>query len=232
MASSKLKMKKQNRNKLYYGKFLYKAELEILGVRFIFNAKTIGGCVKRIQQFNNNSFHSVYFKALLDSIRIDHLDLPLLEKIIGFYTKYKGSNQVTFLRSGNNHSIFTMYTNDVSILEELVAISNLTNIIEAVIPPTEIMYFAKEPPYKYRIYLKNKVFSQDTMDSLKTFYMSNHNKGDVYASGGITHFVTHSRRGYIPSGSFIDYNDEQTLTLMHLLFGECLRKSYKLEKRP
>jgi hypothetical protein len=229
MVSSKLKIKIQNPNKLFYSKFLYKAEFTSLGVRFIFRSKSIEDCIKRIERFNDNTINNTWYMPRSPSLRLDHLDLSTLKKVICFYKKYKDSKQVTFLRSGYSHNVFSMYTNDVSILEELVDICSDTEIIEAVTPPSEIMYFAKEPPYKYRIYLKNKVFSQDTMSSLKTFYMSNH---DVFASSGLTHFVMQAGRRYLPSGCFIDYNDEQTLTMMHLLFGECLRKSYKLEKRP
>jgi hypothetical protein len=230
MVSSKLNIKKQNRNKLFYGKFLYKAVFETLGIRFIFRSKSMSDCLDRIKKFNRRQ--SIFYAYSQDSIKIDDLDMNLLEKTFCFHKKYQDSNQVTFLRSGYNNYTFTMFTNDISILEELVDICSDTEIVEAITPPSEIMYFAKEPKYKYRVYLKNKVFSEDILESLKTFYMTNHNKGNIWLSSGIFFFVMNSRRGYLPSGCFIDYNDEQTLTMMHLLFGECLRKSCKLEKRP
>jgi hypothetical protein len=222
MVSLKLRIKKQNRNKLFYDKFLYRAEFNSLGVRFIFKSETLKDCINRITRFNK-----------MRDIDVNKLDLPLLGETITFYNKYKDKKQeVTFLRSGYSHSVFTMYTNDVSILEELVDISKDTEIIEAVTPPSEVMYFAKEPTYNYRVYLKSKLVSPETINCLRTFHMNNQDKGKVWLSNGISQFLGRTKRGYLPTGCYIDFNDEQTLTQLYLLFGECLRKSYKLEKRP
>jgi hypothetical protein len=222
MVSLKLRIKKQNRNKLFYDKFLYRAEFNSLGVRFIFKSETLKDCINRITRFNK-----------MRDIDVNKLDLPLLGETITFYNKYKDKKQeVTFLRSGYSHSVFTMYTNDVSILEELVDISKDTEIIEAVTPPSEVMYFAKEPTYNYRVYLKSKLVSPETINCLRTFHMNNQDKGKVWLSNGISQFLGRTKRGHLPTGCYIDFNDEQTLTQLYLLFGECLRKSYKLEKRP
>jgi hypothetical protein len=234
MVSSKLRIKKQNRNKLFYDKFLYRAEFNSLGVSFILTskAKTLQDCINRIKRFNDNVLRNPWYMSNRE-IDASKLALPLLEQTITFYNKYKDKKQeVTFLRSGYSHSVFTMYTNDVSVLEELVDISKDTEIIEAVTPPSEVMYFAKEPTYDYRVYLKSKLVSPETINCLRTFHMNNQNKGKVWLSNGISQFLGRTKRGHLPTGCYIDFNDEQTLTQLYLLFGECLHKSYKLEKRP
>jgi hypothetical protein len=235
MASLKLKINKQNRNKLYYTKFLYKAEFISHGIRFIFNSKNYKDCITRITRFNDHALSNNWPYGSHTIINLDKIDQLLFENVIAFHQKYQGTKQVTFLKSGFSHHGFTMYTNDVSILEELENIHYDIIITEAVTPPAEIMYFAKPPKYKYRVYLKSNKISVELNETLKNFHLKYHDKGDIWLSGGLTWYLTYKRRttySYLPSSAFIDYNDEQTLTLMHLLFGECLRKSYKLEKRP
>ena len=53
MGSFKFTIKQQNRNKLYYSKFRYRAELREEGVRFVFGTKTLKKCFERIDKFNN-----------------------------------------------------------------------------------------------------------------------------------------------------------------------------------
>jgi hypothetical protein len=37
---------------------------------------------------------------------------------------------------------------------------------------------------------------------------------------------------YLHSSYYVDYNDESTLTLLHMFFGSMLAKTYSLEKQP
>jgi hypothetical protein len=60
---------------------------------------------------------------------------------------------------------------------------------------------------------------------------------DIQLCGALKDYVNSNRWGiryrkYLTNNYFINYNDPSTLTLMHLLFNECLGKNYKLEKRP
>lgn len=235
MVSSKLKIKQQNRNKLFYSKFKYRAELSGVGVRFVFNTKTLQKCLERIDTYNINTPYSNHRISLVP-IDTKKVDGHLLEDLINFRLKYKDSKEVKIYRSGYGYDTYTVYTNDTNVLEEVRDISNTVNITEVITPPSEVMYFAKEPEYKYRVYLKTTRASSELISTLNSFRNSYHNKGDIWLSGGLVLFLmrhcnTH-RSLYLPGASFIDFKDEQTLTLMHLLFGECLRKSCKLEKRP
>ena len=234
MGSFKLTIKQQNRNKLYYSKFRYRAELREEGVRFVFGTKTLKKCFERIDKFNNlMAIARLSFSKRIDT---DLVDKQLLESLINFRLKYEDSKDVKIYRSGYGLDTFNVYTNDISILEEAHEISDKFLITEITVPPSEFMYFSKEPEYNYRVYLKATRASSEMISTLNSFRNNYHDNGDIWLSGGLVSFLKrHSdtnKSFSLPSSSFIDFKDEQTLTLMHILFGECLRKYCKLEKRP
>ena len=219
-----------NRNKLFYNKFCYRVILKYLGVRFVSNTRDLDHFKRKINKARKNN-SSVWYK--LPVPKLTELNLDLCEKLIVFYNNYSCNKEVTFL---HEHLSLSLYTSNIDILKELYQIDNNIEITQALTPPSAIMYFAKEPEYKYRVYFKSTRASSELLSTLNSFRYSYHDKGDVWLSGGLVLFLmrhcnTH-KSFYLPSSSFIDFKDEQTLTLMHLLFGECLRKSYKLEKRP
>lgn len=235
MGLLKLKIKQQNRNKLFYSKFRYRAELSGEGVRFVFTTKTLQKCLERIDVYNINASNSGNWIPLVP-INTDEVDGHLLEDLIKFRLKYKDSKEVKIYRSGYGYDTYTVYTNDTNVLEEVRDISNAVKITEVITPPSEVMYFAKEPEYKYRVYLKSKKANTELISTLNSFRNNYHNKGDMWLSGGLVYFLIRNSNSLkslsLPTAAYIDFNDEQSLTLMHILFGECLRKSCKLEKRP
>lgn len=232
MASLKLKITQQNRNRLFYSKYSYKVTLSCAGVRLIFNSEDYAQCVDRINTLNINISRQRY-SLIKEKIDVSKLQVELLTSLIIFYTKYKNSKQVTFLRSGKKYNDFICYTNDIAILEEIADIFPQVEIIEALPAPPKIMYFSKEPLFNYRIYLKSTRVKEETIQSLITFIKTK--PESVHFSTGLTQYANQPWRwkwGWLPNNCFIDFRDEHTLTIMYLLFNECLRKSYKLEKRP
>lgn len=238
----KSQIKHQNRNKLFYGKYEYKAEVNSLAIRFIFRSKNANHCVTRITTYNDRRLSSPWLRENDTKIDVSNLNLDLIEKVIAFYRKHK-NDDVTFLRSGYSHNVFSFYTNDISMLEEIADICPEVEFTRAIPPPDKVMYFSKEPPYQYRVYLKSKRVESELISTLTNFLQNN--QATTHRSGGLGFFlIRHNLRGqgqytnnlppygYLPNNCFIDFQEEQTLTLMHLLFSDCLRKSYKLEKRP
>jgi hypothetical protein len=107
---------------------------------------------------------------------------------------------------------------------------------EAVTPPEKVMYFAKEPKYKYRVYLKSKRVSDSLIDSLSGFCDTYKDK-NINVSNGLIKFINseHWKRriySYLNNSFFIEFNDDSMITIMHLMMSECIGKTYKLEKRP
>jgi hypothetical protein len=149
-----------------------------------------------------------------------------------FYTKFNNNKEVTFLHD----SILGVYTSNVDIIQEILKIDSKLEVYEAITPPQKTMYFAKEPKYKYRVYLRSMRATESLIKSLDDFRNTYDNNG-VYLSGGLVSFINTSNwrkrfNSYLHGGFFIDFNENSMLTFMHLLIGECIGKTYKLEKRP
>lgn len=230
MASSKLKIKQTNRNRLFYSKFLYKVTLPYLGVRFIYHAKDIKDFKIKFKAAAKSPWS--YIKYELKDCNLD-----LLERIIEFKNTYKGTNKIGLYRSSNHLAV---YTSDLKIVEELHRFDSGLKIEKAFAPPPKTMYFAKKPEFSYRVYLKSVKLHIDEIKSFIQFYETN--KERLFLSASFARFLDWEGNSFLGTikldyrflsfGFFIDYNDESTLTLLSLVFPEILGKTYKLEKRP
>lgn len=207
-----------NRNKIFYGKYKYKVDINLDGSRYLKYASTYDSFIRKIVKTGyvwDTSLESKY------------------RSVFDFYKKYSGSKEVTFLREW---SMLGLYTSNQDILNELLVLNLGLKVHEAVTPPEKVMYFAKEPQYKYRVYLKSKRVSDLLMGSLIDFCDTYKDK-NINISTGLINFIEskywkHRMYSYLNNGYFIEFNDESMITIMHLIIGECIGKTYKLEKRP
>lgn len=212
-----------NRNKLFYDKHKYKVLVDLPGARYFKWTRNFDKFIKQLTDREYLDKHDCNDVILLD----------LYKKVMDFHNEFKSNKEVTFL---HEYSFLGVYTSNVDIIQEILNIDPTFKVYEVVTPPQKIMYFAKEPQYKYRVYLKSKRVSDSLINSLTDFRNTYNNKG-VYISGGLMRFINTSlwkKRfySYLHGSFFIDFNDDSMLTFMHLLIGECLGKTYKLEKRP
>jgi hypothetical protein len=153
--------------------------------------------------------------------------------VFDFYKKYMDNTEVTFLRY---YDYLGFYTSNETIIHELLVMNLGLKVHEAIAPPDKIMYFANEPQYKYRVYLKSKRVSDSLIDSLSGFCDTYKDK-NINVSNGLIKFINseHWKRriySYLNNSFFIEYNDDSMITIMHLMMSECIGKTYKLEKRP
>ena len=223
-----------NRNKLFYSKFCYRVTLKYLGVRFVSNTKDLTHFKQKIdmaRKYNSSAWYRIPVPELTD------INLDLCEKLISFFSKYDTNKEVTFLH--NNQFSVSVYTSNIDILKELYQIDNDIEITQALPPPAAIMHFAKEPSFKYRIYLKSVRATESLITELRDFGNRYRNSDDIKLSDALHDYILYNDnhrkvryRSFLSNGFFINYNDPNMVTLMHLLFSECMGKNYKLEKRP
>ena len=210
-----------NRNKIFYGKYKYKVDINLDGSRYLKYASTYDSFIRKIVKTGyiwDTSLESKY------------------RSVFDFYKKYSGSKEVTFLREW---SMLGLYTSNQDILNELLVLNLGLKVHEAVAPPEKVMYFAKEPKYKYRVYLKSKRVSDSLIDSLIGFCDTYKDK-NINISNSLITFINyinsehwkHRIYSYLNNSFFIEFNDDSMITIMHLIIGECIGKTYKLEKRP
>jgi len=213
-----MKTKLVKRNKLFYDKYKYKVDINLMGSRYLKRSLTYIDFIRRVTDmgYPNKDYATTYCDLFY------------------FYKKYNNTKKVTFLHSWD---FLGMYTSDETIINELLALNLGLKIQEAVIPPEKTMYFANEPQFKYRMYLKSKKVSDTLMDSLSGIVDRYTDSSTIHFSDGLTKFINskhwkHRTYSYLNNSHFIEFNEDTMITILHLVVGECLGKTYKLEKRP
>ena len=220
-----------SRNKLFYNKFCYRVILKYLGVRFVSNTRDLDHFKRKINNARKNN-STAWYKTPVP--KLTDINLDVCEKLIGFHNNYSCNKEVTFL---HDNLALSVYTSNIDILKELYQIDNNIEIIQALPAPPAIMYFAKDPKFAYRVYLKGIRVNESLISDLRDFSKRYEYSHDIQVCSALKDYVNSTRWGirhynYLTNNYFINYNDPSTLTLMHLLFNECLGKNYKLEKRP
>lgn len=208
-----------NRNRLFYGKYKYKVSIDIVGSRHLSYSGNYDEFAKRL---SNKGY----------AIEVNY-EGSKYRKLFDFYKKYMDNKEVTFLR---DFSFLGFYTSNEDILNELMVLNLGLKVYEAVPPPAKVMYFAKEPQYKYRMYLKATRVSEPLIDSISGFCDTYKDK-DINISNGLIQFIDskHWKKrfySYLNNNFFIEFNDDSMITIMHLMMSECIGKTYRLEKRP
>lgn len=227
---------KEYRNIYYYNEYKYKVNFSFLGKTFLYNTDTVDIWKKRIKRLSNNSLF--FLKRTLgveDTEKVIEIVLAneeIVKNYIQYFLKYK--NKMNFRSEGNSVSIFG---NDLSDFEELRNIPNLKiTTIEAVLEPdSKVKFFNIKPKYKFRYYFTNKFISFDEQEDLRVFLYSHK---DLKLSGSFSNWfspaysvVLNTKKAYLKSMFFIDYNDEMLTTLLSLKYSDILGKHFLLEQR-
>ena len=143
------------------------------------------------------------------------------------------------------YNYVSVFTNDIEVLRKLSLIFSenwdqlqITQIVST--SEKNVKTFSREPKHKFRVYLRDMVLR----DNLETFYnikqVIKTNKKTLFPSIGLDkwlnpkkpkHVYQSWQYNYVYSMYFIDYDDENMLSYLHLMLDKVLGKSYKLEKR-
>jgi hypothetical protein len=124
----------------------------------------------------------------------------------------------------------SVFSNDDKVLSDMVKIQPNAKLVKILPSPFGIKYFKKDPPSKYRIYLKSSKISEDTRDSLRAFISRDLASPSKSLSRALAS-QNHWKWSYVYDGHFINYDEETTLSYMGLMFPEIIGKVYKLEKK-
>lgn len=228
MESSKLKVEK--RSKFYFNKFKYKASLHIQGAAYTYYTPDLETFVSRMEKLRDTK--SRYGVRLIDDEWKEYWEEVNLDTISQFITwrKVVDKEKCMYRIQGDSVSFFS---NDISLLETLSVLDeNIKYFMAECYANPDIMYFKKEPKYSYRTYFRGKRMPKDFSDNVRTLqgmYSSlNFSKG-LFTS--LFHNNWHAFR-YMHGSYFVEYNDEQMLTILSMWFPDMLAKTYKLAKEP
>lgn len=228
MELSKLKIEK--RNKPYFNKFTYKAVCKIQGAAYTYYTTDIETFVNRMEKMRESS-RSKYGVRLLDEDWQEYWDEVNIDQIAAFITwrNIINKDRCSYRIQGDNVSFFS---NELSLLSSLDNLDPKVKYYKSECYDSNTMYFKKQPKYKYRTYFKGKRMPKDFSDSIRSLqdmYKSlNFSKG-LFAS--LFHNNWHPYR-YMHGSYFVEYNDQQMLTILSMWFPDMLAKTYTLAKEP
>lgn len=226
MVSSKLKVEK--RNKLYFNKYKYRATLRIKGAAYTYYIQDIETFIARTEKLKDSRYGVRVMKNDWKEYW-EEIDYNQISQFIT-WRNMVNKEKCMYRIQGDRVSFFS---NDLSLLETLSCISdNIKYTTIECFGTPDIMYFKKEPKYKYRTYFRSKRIPKDFSDNvrnLKNMYAAlNFSKG-IFTS--LFHNNWHPYR-YIHGSYFVEYNDEQMITILGMWFPDMLAKTYKLAKQP
>lgn len=228
------KLKIEKRNKLYYGKYPYRATLKVVGSSYTYYSKNYDDFCARMQRHKNDvnksqNYHvkdgHEYWVKFLDTINY----LKIKE-----YFKWRETNAdyVTIRVEGDKISVFCC---DLNLLTTLETINPQVTYTKVIPLKNDTLYFKKTPKFKYRTFFKSKrittEFGQNVLDFAKRYNTST----EIKLSSSIVKFIKErniNRYTYLHGSYFVDYNNESVKSLVYMFFGDMLGKTYYLEKEP
>lgn len=226
MESSQLKIEK--RTSLYFSKYKYKAQCNVMGVSYTYYTHDLESFKKKLEhtKANRNSYRISLMNSRFEET-YDHIDFDQIEKFFKWKNNKDDSNYM-YRIEGNKVSFFS---NDIELLKSLTEIDNNPKYAMADVQETDVLYFKKEPRYKYRTFFKGKKYHSDfpeQIDDLKAMY-----KDNIKFSPGMVRSINRypgSSYRYMHTSYYVDYNDQSMLTILSLWFGGYLGKTYSLKK--
>lgn len=227
MESFKLKIEK--RNKLYFNKFKYRAVTKIQGAAYTYYTPDLETFVNRMEKLRDHKPR--YGVRLLNDEWKEYWEEVNLDQISQLLTwRNLVSKEKCLIRIQGDYVSF--FSNELPLLETLDSIDKNVKFTEAVCHESNYMYFKKEPKYKFRTYFKGKRMPKDfseNIQNLDKMYDSLNFSPAIFKS--LFHNNWHPYR-YMHGSYFVEYNDEQMLTILSMWFPNMLAKTYVLAKEP
>ena len=223
MESSHLKIEK--RNKPYFDKYVYKATANILGAAYAYYSYDLETYVNRLQKLKEGSLRWDY-----DGRQNNWAEINL--DIISQFITWRNTvdkQKCLYRIQGNKVSFFS---NSLGLLETLQCLDENLLLYKAECLDRDKMYFKKQPKYKYRTYFRAKRLGSDFSDSVRdlseTYVNTLHFCPALFKALFLKNQYNSYR--YIHGSYYVDYNDEQMLTILGMWFPDMLGKTFSLVK--
>lgn len=208
MASSKLKINKVRKPKLFFGKYLYKISI------------------------TEKEKAAKYAKYKWYARDVEKRKMILTEPLVAHLVKNKIKTRV----EGGHTSKYLMVTAFVDTIDDVKRILKLTDgtVEECEVFPYGVLYFKRQPEYEYRLFFSNSTVSKDDLDPVLD-YCKQHSCEmspglvDYLNWRGYTEFP--KRAFFLSPRYFINCNNSEALMLT-MKFGDFFSKTCKLEKEP
>jgi hypothetical protein len=229
MASFKSVIKSIDKVELYYKKYSYKASIttpnvhSIRKVDNILDFTTIVTEQYHIYDSTRDRYPNGWYRP---PPTVEEHNFYLIEYLIDLKNNLSGTD----VKFRHEHNTFSLYSNDSSLINQLLKHNSDWKIEKAEASPAGVKYFKRTPPAKYRAYMTNNKLADD----FKTEFLDYLERTpDIRPSSAFERFLhrPNYRLTYLWSTYFIDYDDDKNLMMIMLMFPGAIGKKYKLEKK-
>lgn len=227
------------RSSLYYDKYTYRARVTLTGLNRASQASTFLEFLKVLERQKREAKRYSGTRIYDDIVEID---LDAISKFYDWLQLNSSHKKSKALAIRMEYNTVAFFSNDLALLKTLVSIPlakiDFTEVDQSI--PMGTKYYVKEPPHKYRVYLKSKSVDDPWKDSLRRF-IDRYKDTDtvVVPSGALKAWLSPRKKqswywnlNWCSAHYYLDFDDDSTNTLFALMFGEMIHRRFKLEKRP
>lgn len=225
-----MKLQTDKRNALYFGKYKYRARCRVHGAVYTYYTKSLDEFKAKMAKRAKQAPTAI--EVIMSDWRTstDMIDYDQISKYFDWRNNAPKDEYLARIQ-GNKISFFS---DDVELLKTLKVLDKNLELSVADVIQQNIMYFKRDPQYKYRTFFRGKRAPESFKEDLKSFMERYHNTARICPA--LRRLATDERHQrwypYLHSSYYVDYNDESTLTLLHMFFGSMLAKTYVLAKEP
>jgi hypothetical protein len=213
------KLNQEDRDKLFFNKYKYRASCQLEGVRYTYYCSSIEDYHKKIKR---NKLEPWGGKKDYSSIDYDRI-----EKFIDWRNENKKDLIIRI-----EYDTFSVFSNDLESLKTLVEIGDV-QFTEAKVVAPGVKFFKEKPDYNYRIYLKGVKLDGDRADQICSFVDNYKDRPNINISKALVNAVSCGKirsKRWIHNSYYIDYTEESMLSILRLVFpGVLSSKIYKLD---
>lgn len=231
MRMESFKLKVELRDKLYWGKYLYKVHIKTPGVYYTSKVSDMDEyreeVQKALQLASRYKGWMPRHRANLDSLTPENLET--IEAVINFRIAFNESKKGNDRVEGDGISF---YSSDLSLIQ---AVSNIPHVkpkfFQADLSPDGVKQFKKEPPSKFRVYLKSVRISSELRIEFAEYLEKTQSAEPSDSLRRWLHRPTVSYPTWSQSSYYVNYDNSSDYTMMAIKFSELIGKNYKLEKK-
>lgn len=226
-----LKLQIDTRNALYFGKYQYRAKCKVEGAAYTYYSKGIEEFKSKMAK--RSATAPSYIEVMMTGWQ-SRIDLINYEQIATYFSWREDAPSDLYMARIQGNMI-SFFSDDLDLLKTLTVLDPNLEISIVDIIGKNVLYFKKEPKFKYRTYFRGKKVPDNFKEDVRSFMERYENIASICPALKRLINETTGRKhwyNYLHSSYYVDYDQESTLTLLHMFFGSMLAKTYTLEKQP
>lgn len=219
---------KVGRPTLYYGKYTYTACVPLPQAYRLHHADTYEYLVWLVDdELLKSRTSGRPFRPARNQV-----NLAMFERYFAWVNTNTEVKKTIRVKTGEIH----VYCNDLGVLQQLEAIHNSTVPIrytEVFIDTPAGVKYLTDPAHPYRVYLKPQRITREQKSELVDIISRYKNTScELFPSGAFNLWLNKRIGIWLPSGSFIEYDNPSTYLVLTMLVEKLIFRKFEMHKRP